>query len=286
MVGRHLLESDALRSFAVFAEHRNLTAAAAALHISQPALFVKIKKLSAALGIALYEREGRQLRLTAAGERLAAFALDSRRRADEFLRELLTEPPTLTIAAGRGTFRWVIGEAIRQIWREGRRVRMLTADRDGTLSALSAGHADLAVLGYDPPSPPLAAAEIAVYPQVLVIDAGHRLANRRRVRLADLDGLDLVLPPEGRPHRRALERSLRGAAASWRVAAEVDGWDLLVHVAGLGIGATIVNGYVPVPAGLARVPITDLPTVRYWATWRRQRHAVVAPVLDQLGWQP
>jgi DNA-binding transcriptional LysR family regulator len=286
MVAWDALESDALRSFAVFAEHRNLTTAAAALHISQPALFMKIKKLAGALGVALYERDGRRLRLTAAGERLAAFALDSRRRADELLQELVTDPPTLTIAAGRGTFRWVIGESIRHIWQQGRRIHMLTADRDTALSALSAGRADLAVLGYDPPPPPLNATEVAAFPQVLVIKAEHRLAKRRQVRLSDLDGLDLVLPPAGRPHRRALERALWSATVSWQVTAEVEGWDLLVHVAELGIGATIVNGCIPVPAGLARIPIRDLPTVRYWATWRPQRHALVAPVLDRLDWRP
>jgi DNA-binding transcriptional LysR family regulator len=43
---RDLLESDALRSFGVFAQHRNFTAAAAALGISQPALHVKVRKLA------------------------------------------------------------------------------------------------------------------------------------------------------------------------------------------------------------------------------------------------
>ena len=76
MTGRDVLEADAVRSFAVFAEHLNFTAAAAALRVSQPSLHVKISKLAAALGADLYQRQGRSLRLTAAGERLAAFALD------------------------------------------------------------------------------------------------------------------------------------------------------------------------------------------------------------------
>ena len=38
-----VLESDALRSFGVFAEHRNFTTAAAALSISQPSLHVKMR---------------------------------------------------------------------------------------------------------------------------------------------------------------------------------------------------------------------------------------------------
>ena len=287
MTGRDLLEADALRSFAVFAEHRNFTSAAAALHISQPSLHVKIKKLAAALGVELYERDGRRLTLTEAGERLAAFALDSRRRADEFLRELHHEAArTLTVAAGRGSLRWVIAEPIRRIGRQGRRVHVITANRDGALAALSAGQADVAVIAHDPPARQFEATEIAAYRQVLVIDDGHPLAARRQVRLRDLDGLDLVVPPAGRAHRRALDRALLDAGVSWQVAAEVDGWDLLVHLAELGVGATIVNGCVRLPAGLRAVPIHGLPKIRYWATWRPQRQAVVRDLLDQIRHQP
>lgn len=273
------MQSDALRSFAVFAEHRNFTTAAAALHISQPSLHVKIRKLATALGVELYERDGRRLRLTEAGQRLAAYALDSRARLDEFLAGLHDRTPRLTIAAGRGTFRWVVGDAIRQVTASGRSVAVVIADRDDAMAALTEGRADLAVLAHDPPGRNLEVRQIAVYPQVLVVDSAHPLAARRRVRLASLDGLDLVVPPAGRPHRRSLDRALLDAGVAWRPAAEVDGWDLLVHFAALGIGATVVNGCVDVPDGLTAVPISDLPKVRYWATWRAQRRAAVDGVL-------
>lgn len=282
MMGRDLLESDALRSFAVFAEHRNFTTAAEALRISQPSLHVKIKKLSAALGTDLYERRGRGLTLTASGERLAAFALDTRRRVDDFLAELHPEASALTIAAGRGTFRWVIPEAVQAVSGQGRKVQVITAARDAAVSAVSTGRADLAVIAYDPPPRAFKAVQVACYPQVLMIDEGHHLAARQQVRLRDLDGLDLVVPPSGRAHRRALERALLDAAVTWQPAAEADGWDLLVHFAALGIGATVVNGCVGPPAGLTKVPVTDLPAVRYWAVWREQRHAHISDLLAHL----
>jgi DNA-binding transcriptional LysR family regulator len=287
MNGRDLLEADALRSFAVFAEHRNFTAAAAALHISQPSLHVKIRKLTTALGVDLYQRDGRRLTLTVAGERLAAHASDTRRRTDEFLRELhQNATPTMTIAAGRGTLRWVIAEPIRQIGRQGRRVHVITADRDAALAAISAGRADLAVVAHDPPGRQYESTQIAAYRQVLVIDDGHPLAERQQVRLRDLDGLDLVVPPAGRAHRRALDRALLDADVTWQVAAEVDGWDLLVHLAALGVGATVVNGCVELPDGLRAVPVHGLPTIRYWAAWRPQREPVVRDMLDLLGPRP
>src|SRR5690348_9850553 len=208
---RDLLESDALRSFAVFAEHRNFTAAAAALNISQPSLHVKVRKLAAALGTDLYERDGRSLVLTPAGEQLAAFAGDARARSAEFIAALAGEPSALAVAAGRGAIRWVIPGAIRAACAQGRRVRVLTAGRDEAVAALGAGHADIAVTGYDPPPRRLRARPVAAYPQVLMVDAGHPLAGRASVSVADLAGLDLVVPPAGRPHRRSLERALLDA---------------------------------------------------------------------------
>jgi DNA-binding transcriptional LysR family regulator len=273
---RDLLESDALRSFGVFAQHRNFTAAAAALGISQPALHVKVRKLAAGLGTELYERDGRSLVLTPAGERLAAFALDSRARAGELLTALGGESPALAIAAGRGAIRWVIPDAIRAASRQGRRVHVLTASRDDAVAALSAGRADVAVVGFDPPPRRFRSRAIAAYPQVLMLDSGHPLARRGlagggEIGVADLAGLELVVPPAGRPHRRSLERALLEAGIPWQPAAEADGWDLLVHLASLGLGATVVNGCVPAPDGMTALPVSGLPAIRYWAAWRAQR---------------
>jgi DNA-binding transcriptional LysR family regulator len=279
MNGRDLLEPDALRSFAAFAEHRNFTTAAGALHISQPSLHVKIKKLAAALGTDLYERQGRTLVLTASGERLAVFALDARARVDGFLGDLQHPAPALTIAAGRGTFRWVIPGPIRTVSQQGRRVQVITASRDAAVAALAAGRADVAVVGYDPPPRRFQLIQIAAFPQVLMICDQHPLADRDQVSLGDLAGLDLIVPPPGRTHRRALERALLDAGVQWQPAAEADGWDLLVHFASLGIGATVVNGCVGTPDGLTAIPVTGLPAVRYWAAWRSQRQENIADLL-------
>jgi len=282
MEGREWLTSDALEAFAVFAEHRNFTTAAGALRLSQPSLHVKIRKLADGLGVELYQRVGRTLVLTAAGENLAAFAVESLRRVDDFLGELREDVPVVRIAAGRAALRWVISGPLQAIARSGRSVHILTANREAALAALAGGQADLAITAADPPPAPLAAKEIASYPQVLVVPTRHPLAQRSRVRLSDLAGLDLLVPPAGRPHRRALDQALAGAGVDWRVAAEVDGWDLLVHFAALGLGATVVNGCVAVPSRLRTIPISDLPAVRYWAAWRPQRTTALAAVLGHL----
>src|SRR5258705_1112835 len=268
MAGRDLLESDALRAYGVFAQHRNFTAAATELRISQPSLHVKVRKLAESLGVELYQREGRGLALTPAGERLAAFADESQRRVDDFGGDLRADVPLVRIAAGPATVRWVISPVIQAVTRSGRSVQVITANRGAALADLAAGRADLAVIAFDPPPATLRSRRVAEFPQVLVVPNRHPLATAAKVRLSDLDGLHLVVPPVGRPHRAALDRALREAGASWHVAAEVDGWDLLVHFAALGLGVTIVNGCVQLPSRLRAIPDVDLPTVRYWAPWR------------------
>ena len=64
------LNLDALYAFTVFSETRNFTRAAETLHISQPALHVKIKKLSEELGVPIYTKSGRELVLTSYGKAL------------------------------------------------------------------------------------------------------------------------------------------------------------------------------------------------------------------------
>ena len=277
------LEGDGLRAFAVFAEHLNFTTAAAELHIAQPSLHAKIGKLGRTLGVELYERDGRGLRLTPAGLKLARFAAESARRADDFRAELEGRPQEVTISAGHGTFRWVIGPGLRRIAASGRALQVRTANRQASLDDVVAGRADVGVFGSDPPTPELASAEIGRYPQVLMVSQEHRLASRSKATLRDLAGLPLLLPPPERPHRQRLNLALLDAGVPVTVAAEVDGWDLMTHFVALGLGAAVVNGCVRPSEGVVAVPIQDLPEVRYWAVWRPERDDLPGDVIEHLS---
>lgn len=277
-----LLQADAVHAFGVFADHLSFTAAAEVLHISQPSLHAKVRKLQDGLGVPLYERHARGLRLTPAGERLALHARDAERRAQDVLADLHARTAPVTIAAGRGALRWVVTDGLRRLADAGRPFRVVTAQRDDALAALVSGRVDVAVVAADPPPRTLRSAPLARFPQVLVVPGDHALAGRTEVRLADLDGLALVVPPEGRPHRVALDRALHDADVTWSPAAEVDGWDLLVQLAALGLGATVVNGCVAVPDGMRAVPVADLPPVGYRLAWRPEREALVVDAVAAL----
>jgi DNA-binding transcriptional LysR family regulator len=275
------LSTDSLASFAVFADHLNFSRAAEELHISQPALHVKVRKLGETLGRPLYRRQGRRLALTSDGEAVARFARELDARMGAFLAELRGTVPDrpMVLAAGEGTYLYLLGDVIRDI---PARLRLINGDHTRMLAAVRTGRADLGIGVLDVLPDDLGTALLASYPQTLVLPEEHVLAARSTLTLADLTGTALVVPPPHRPHRIALERALRAAGAEWSVAVEAGGWPLMLHFVALGVGLAVVNGCVRPPAGLVQREITDLPAVPYHAVYLPGR-ADDPPVAGLLG---
>jgi DNA-binding transcriptional LysR family regulator len=69
-IERMAVDSDLLHTFVVIAECRNLTIAAGRLHRTQSAISVQLRRLEDALGVSLFNRTSRGMRLTPAGETL------------------------------------------------------------------------------------------------------------------------------------------------------------------------------------------------------------------------
>ncbi|WUH96703.1 LysR family transcriptional regulator [Spirillospora sp. NBC_00431] len=255
------LSTDALASFAVFADHLNFTRAAEELHISQPALHVKVRKLADTLGRPLYTRHGRRLALTPAGEQVARFARDLDGRMTAFLADVhgTASGRVPTLAAGEGAYLYLLGDAVHP------GVRLINGDRARTLTAVRTGRADLGVAVLDVLPTDVETVLLASYPQVLVMPEDHPLAGRARLTVSDLAGTALVVPPPTGPHRITLERALRAADVPWSLAVEAEGWPLILHFVSLRVGLAVVNGCVTAPPGLVEREIIDLPAVPYYA---------------------
>lgn len=261
-----------LESFIAFAEALNFTRAAARLHLSQPALHVQIKRLAADVGFPLYSRAGRSIVLTPQGRALLAFARDLRERSESFLAQLGgAAPRRLVLAAGEGTLLYVLGPAIREAARwPNVELRILTRDREGTVAALVSAEAHLGVTALETVPDSLSATPLRQAGMVVVMPRRHPLARQRRIRLADLAGQRLIVPPPGRPHRDLVTRALSSAGIDWQVALEATGWEVMLHHAALGVGLAIVNDICQVPPGTTARPLPELPSLRYYVLHRTQ----------------
>ncbi len=265
-----------LHAFVVFTDMLNMTRAARALHISQPALHAQLANLSEALGVPLYRRQGRKLVLTAEGGEVACFAREMVERVAVFRDRLRTgdDGQPVVLAAGEGTYLYLIGDAIRCFQQVSTApLSLLTLDQRGCLETLRSGRAHLAVTMLESPPPDLEARLLARFEMVVVAPTGHRLERLgRRLSLTDLEGEHLVMPPVQRPHGQLLARALQDAGVAWRLAVEASGWPLTLHFVHLGVGIAVVNGCCRLPPGLTALPLQGLPGTSYHLLSRPGAH--------------
>ncbi len=276
-----MIHPDWLKAFEAFAETRSFTAAGERLHLTQPAVHAQVRKLSESLGVSLYERRGRAMVLTSAGERVLAHARETLER-EAALRSALggRDDAPVVIAAGEGAFLYLLPDAMRTLAAEGDApLRLMTASGPEVLEALRLGRAHVGVTVVTEKPDDLEGRVLARVGAKVIMPRGHPLARRKRVSPTHLDGAALIVPPRGRPHREAVLRALADAGSVPRIAVEAHGWELLMHYVGLGLGVAIVNGICRTPRGLDERPFVGLPRIAYWVLCRpraRERAAVAS----------
>lgn len=268
---------DRVEAFIAFAEKKSFTHAANELHLSQPALFAQIQKLEEQLGVSVYRRRGRSLAITEEGERVLGFARELRQRVLGFEASLRGEQvdDPVVLAAGRGSYLYLLGPAMRRFRRSGWSLTASVTGRDRCLEDVRLGRAHLGVAaGVADVPDDLAAHPFAEVGSVVAFPKDHRFASRKKLRVADLDGEALVAPPRGRAQRATVDAALREAGCQCRVVAEADGWDLLLHFVALGLGLAIVNDCCQLPRGVKARPLAGVAGTSYVVVHRR---AIVHP---------
>jgi LysR family transcriptional regulator, low CO2-responsive transcriptional regulator len=261
-----------LEAFVEFSKTMNFTRAAEALHISQPALHTKVQKLSKEIGVPLYSKSGRVLSLTGYGVEVARFGRETSSHIEGFLQTLVggRGDQSVTLAAGAGCYLYILGEPLR-IFQERAKsgLQLLTTNADQTLEKLRRGEAHLGVTVLETVPPDLSASQIYSAPGLLIVGKDHRLARRKKLSIAELQGIELIVPPLGRPHRETLARTFREHEVNWKVALEASGWELMTHFVNLGLGAAIINGCCRIPGTLKAIPIKEFPVVNYYLLTKR-----------------
>lgn len=267
-----ILQADLLEAFAAFAETRSFTRAARRVHLSQPALFERVRRLALALDARLYERSGREIRLTETGARLAAFARESLGRTGEFVRDLRGDAPrvTVTLAAGEGSWLYCLGPAIARFGRSHPAVlRPITAGSSAALDAVRSGLADLAFTVCDLVPAGLLAEDVLRVPMCAALPPRHPKARSAKLPLAALRGERLVLPPTGRLYRELVARFAAKGGEDLPEPIEADGWPLMLSFVQAGLGIAVVNGSCRPPPKVVLRPIPELGTVPYRLLRRR-----------------
>jgi DNA-binding transcriptional LysR family regulator len=192
-----------LQQFLCVAEHSGFTRAAAELHLSQQALSSSVAKLEAQLGVALFDRSGRQVSLTRAGAVLREGAVVLLSAAQSLARQVRA-------AAARTARPFVVAhtpaitaDEVHDLLapiRVGMPEVSVTAMQlfpDALEPALLDGSIDLALRRGIATPKNLASAVIAYHPLRIAVPADHPLASEPSVAISELRSERIVVwaPP-------------------------------------------------------------------------------------------
>jgi LysR family cyn operon transcriptional activator len=274
-----------IRYFLAVAEHRNFTRAAAALHVSQPALSQQIKQLEALLGVQLFDRSGKSVRLTDAGEawmghaKLGMQHLHAGARAIQDVgtahRGVLrcAAPPTLSL--------YLIGPLIARFHalHPGVTVSFLEIAQEDIEAMLINDELDLGI-AFSPQQP----SELdytPVYEEQLgfVTGASHRLAARSAaLPLAAFAAEPLVLLNKSFATRQQIDAYCASHGIAAKVAVEVNAIGALVEIVRQGtLGTVLPNPISAAYTDLHAVALLPAMTSRHVVyAWRKGAYRTAA----------
>jgi aminoethylphosphonate catabolism LysR family transcriptional regulator len=232
-----------LRAFHLVADAGSFSLAARTAGLSQPTLSAQVRALEASYAVDLFHRRGRGVRMTPTGQSL--FALTTRLiAAEEEARALLTGGRALT----RGHLRVSADSAyhVMPILAELKRLHpgltfTLKIDNSAVvLDQLTEHAADVAVMAKMTSDPRIYSMKLREDRLIVFVPQGHAWARRRRIRLSELAGRDIVVRERGSITREVFEARLAQAGVVSGSLTEVQTREAVREAVAAGFGVGVV----------------------------------------------
>ncbi|MGI8648097.1 MAG: LysR family transcriptional regulator [Acidimicrobiales bacterium] len=242
------MELRHLRTFRAVAGTLNFTRAAHELHYAQSSVTEQVQVLETELGVALFDRTGRKLGLTVAGQRLVEYAdqiLTLAEQARTVAEDSANEPAGELVI---GALETLCATQIPPVLTNYRnrcpqvRVTVRQANRGELYNAVRRGELDLCfTFGAAPADPVLSSEILAVQRLLIVAPIGHRLTKLDHVTVRDLREEPFLVTEAGCGFRDMFDRSLGLLGADGpRIEAEVNSIAALCTCVASGMGCALL----------------------------------------------
>jgi DNA-binding transcriptional LysR family regulator len=236
-----------LTIFHAVAQAGSMTQGAELLDISQPAVSKQVRQLERALGVHLFDRIGRRVHLSDAGEVLAnyarlLFALEH--EAEEAMADVrAVGRGKLVIGASTTIGTYLLPSVLAEFWRRHPNVELFVEiGNTAQVHRRLIGHElDIGLTEGLVDEPELDAEVFHRDELVVIASPSHRLAGKRRVPPTALQEEPFVLREEGSGTRAVEERALAQLKLPLRVAMALGSTEAIKRVVAEGVGLAIVS---------------------------------------------
>lgn len=244
------MELRNINTFLHIAELHSFSSAARELGYSQSAVSAQIAQLEAELGTPLFDRVGKTVRLTDAGQTFQSYArtlLITAQQAKAALMPARAVSGTLRVALADSVCSTFLPDLLQQFHALCPQVELVlrTATADEMLRLLGANQIDLAYT-LDQPLllPSLTLAVNVPEPVCFVAPAGHPLAEAETVPLDVLAQQEFLLTERGMSYRDALDQCMAAQGLAIKPFLELGSASLLCQMVEHGMGLSFLPEYI------------------------------------------
>ncbi|MEV6768113.1 LysR family transcriptional regulator [Nocardia sp. NPDC051030] len=257
-----------LQTLRVLREQGTVTATAAALHLTPSTVSQQLRGLARELDVRLLDQVGRRVRLTAAAYALLRHADVMAAEAERARAELAAHREgmagLLRVSAMPTALVSLVVSAAARLRDANPLVTVeLTQDESShCFDLLLAGDSDIAVVLPAPGSPPaddprFDQRPLLDEPQDLLVPAGHRLAGRVGVELAETAAEAWISGPERITHHKVVTAACAAAGFTPRITGRAVDFLGVAALVAHGFGVSLISrlAYVPPDLDVLRVPL-------------------------------
>ncbi|AUG09036.1 transcriptional regulator CynR [Pseudomonas sp. S09G 359] len=230
MLARHI------QYFLAVAQHQGFTKAAAALHVSQPALSQQVRQLEESLGAQLFDRSGRKTCLTDAGEVYLRYALRAAQELQEGKRAIHDVADlsrgALRIAVTPTFTTYLIGPLVEAFHQRYPNITLNVREvaQEQMEQQLLADELDVGIAFDQAHAQDIDAAPLLVETLALVVGTQHPLAREQAIGLQALNAESLILLSSEFATREQIDRYCNQHAIRPRVVMEANVIGALLEV--------------------------------------------------------
>jgi DNA-binding transcriptional LysR family regulator len=275
------MDFDHLITFLEIAKQGSFSRAGQKLYRSQPAVSAQIRQLEQEYGQKLFDRVGKSVRLTVAGETLLEYAnrlLTLRNESLRAVADQATAPRgTLAVGANEATCLYVLPDIFAEYSRRYPSVQISIYRNFShkVLEKVEDGTVDVGIVTMPVKSPSLKVYPIFRDRLMLMVAPGNPLAAYKTVTTADIAGQPLIFPKTGFT-RQVLDKQFRPYRSQMRVAMELASVGMIKKFVAAGLGVSLISesfAQDEVKAGQVKlIPISDMDISRELGiVYRRDR---------------
>lgn len=262
-----------LRLFLALADTGSVSAAARAMHVTQPTASMQLKEVTQAIGLPLYEVIARRVHLTEAGRELARTARVIATEWEHFEQQVaalqgLTRGRLRVAVVSTAKYfvpRLLGAFCVRHPQID---VSLEVLNRDGVVSRLRQNLDDLYVMSMPPSDLDLEDRVFMPNPLVLIAGSGHALAARRGIGLDELRGERFILREKGSGTRMAIDAHFRRLGFKPELRLELGSNEAIKESVAGGLGIAAVSSHalhgLPSEHGVTVLDVTGFPVQSQW----------------------